>query len=1099
MRKKPNSIPQLNLFLDQTAPSEVAATWPHPQRFPHNNKQDQVGKIVEQDLHYAKNPLLITGFTSLTYIIRFLANCAPNHESFTLVRIVIGHEPLLIQPKVFRQSFNKWEQDIADFWLNKGFSLYQSQQLLQAISFLEQPNIQIRTSAKRPIHAKIYCGDNAVILGSSNYSHAGMQTQIEGNIRLTADDPRFNEAIQLAEAIWETATDYLAPFKTLLNQLLQAVTWQDALARACSELLEGKWAKKSVLRNILSSETPLWPAQEAGIAQALWILEHVGSVLVADATGSDKTRLGVHMIRALMQHIIRTGRLRQDIPILFSPPLVISTWEREALRCGLSLMVRSQGKLSNTERYPDEGLLENLRCAQVLAIDEAHRFLNRDSQRTRSLYTSMADYIALFTATPINRGINDVINLIQLLGADNFDDDVLKVLEQAWKQPRANDYSWLDETAQQTLQQAIQRFTVRRTKVMFNDLVDKSPTQYLNKLGKPCRYPEHLSHVYACGETQDDRRLAQMIDEEAKKLRGLINLTSITFSHNDRIRGMSEESVLKLRLSAAPAIARYHIKSRLRSSRAAVLEHIEGTESLAQWNLPTNKKNISGNMIKKIQDFINHRTLPSTNLTIALPEWLIEPSAYEVVCREEISIYQRIRDLIHQMSDTREETKTKFLKNLLQEHKLVLAFDEHIITLLDIKQRLIKYNHTNVIVATGDAPNERNTLQTIFALGSNKQDIIALCSKAVSESISLQEASVVVHLNMPSVISIAEQRIGRIDRMDSLHQAIHIYWPDDSEEFALSNDEVFFGRHILNAKIFGSNMDLPPELLANPVPTRIVKPTDINDQVEQILSGEVSSGTLAIYDAFQPVRMLVQGEDPLIDPAKYLQMRGQTANVISSVSLVKSKSSWAFFAIKGSLLGAPRWVYMPSVESKPETNLDIISIALRQQLGTKPEQYAMDKTAVLLLKQFLDHVRQTESLLLPRKKQRALEEFDIILGKYELEARKLVDSERLSVIQAIRSLTKSNSTIAPDSQEDSYTFDLTSVADAWIDLIRPVWNDHLQNTRRNKRPLLLRDLRHTLVSKPLSTEQLREGFNHIPLIAPLDQRIVAAIVGIPIT
>ena len=29
---------------------------------------------------------------------------------------------------------------------------------------------------------------------------------------------------------------------------------------------------------------PFWPSQRQGIAQALWVLEHVGSVLVADAS-----------------------------------------------------------------------------------------------------------------------------------------------------------------------------------------------------------------------------------------------------------------------------------------------------------------------------------------------------------------------------------------------------------------------------------------------------------------------------------------------------------------------------------------------------------------------------------------------------------------------------------------------------------------------------------------------------------------------------------------------------------------------------------------------------------------------------------------------
>ncbi|MCZ7140631.1 DEAD/DEAH box helicase family protein, partial [Salmonella enterica subsp. enterica] len=80
---------------------------------------------------------------------------------------------------------------------------------------------------------------------------------------------------------------------------LKVVSWQEALARACSELLEGQWAKHYIEQHIDLGDTKLWPSQEQGIAQALWILENVGSVLVADPTGSGKTRMGAHLLRAL--------------------------------------------------------------------------------------------------------------------------------------------------------------------------------------------------------------------------------------------------------------------------------------------------------------------------------------------------------------------------------------------------------------------------------------------------------------------------------------------------------------------------------------------------------------------------------------------------------------------------------------------------------------------------------------------------------------------------------------------------------------------------------------------------------------------------------
>ena len=67
-------------------------------------------------------------------------------------------------------------------------------------------------------------------------------------------------------------------------------------------------------------------------------------------------------------------------------------------------------------------IAEDSRRDAVAYVDEAHNFLNRDTNRTRQVRDSAADHVLLFTATPINRGAADLLQLVGLLGADNFDD-----------------------------------------------------------------------------------------------------------------------------------------------------------------------------------------------------------------------------------------------------------------------------------------------------------------------------------------------------------------------------------------------------------------------------------------------------------------------------------------------------------------------------------------------------------------------------------------------------------------------------------------------------------------------------------------------------
>ncbi|WVM88576.1 hypothetical protein UMZ34_21155 [Halopseudomonas pachastrellae] len=44
------------------------------------------------------------------------------------------------------------------------------------------------------------------------------------------------------------------------------------------------------------------------------------------------------------------------------------------------------------------------------------------------------------------------------------------------------------------------------------------------------------------------------------------------------------------------------------------------------------------------------------------------------------------------------------------------------------------------------------------------------------------------------MVRYAEQRVGRIDRMDSPHDSIECWWPRDADTFALKADERFIAR-----------------------------------------------------------------------------------------------------------------------------------------------------------------------------------------------------------------------------------------------------------------------------------------------------------------
>src|SRR5205085_8970887 len=136
---------------------------------------------------------------------------------------------------------------------------------------------------------------------------------------------------------------------------------------------------------------------------------------------------------------------------------------------------------------------------------------------------------------------------------------------------------------------------------------------------------------------------------------------------------------------------------------------------------------------------------------------------------EEIAAYEHISSLVDKLSGMREATKATTLINKATDHGKILCFDSTVIT-LEYLQKLIDEAHTGLktIVATGQSLTNKNAVMDALALGSsNVEPLIALCSDAMSEGINLQHARALVLLDMPSVLRIIEQRIGRIDRMDS--------------------------------------------------------------------------------------------------------------------------------------------------------------------------------------------------------------------------------------------------------------------------------------------------------------------------------------------
>ncbi len=548
--------------------------WPESKRYPLNNEVGKVGTWVRRDLEGSQNYLILTGFSSLEYIIEEIGKEKIWRDRF--ITIVLGNEPIIREElikKRLTKKRNAFPNHIADYWLERGISIKLNGPLLSLITAIETGKISFKIHPE--LHGKVYVGDHHLIMGSSNYSHSGMKYQAEINARYEKGNHEYNDIKDIAEYYLYKSADYNDDLLGLLNKLLQLVDWEEALARAIAELLEGDWVEKYFKDLHPGENMSLWLTQRQAIGQALYILDNEGSVLIAEPTGSGKTKVGANLLAALLNRFWQQGHGNRSKYKIIAPPLVLENWQEELNSLYFTVANPiSHGILSHLSSPQNQTHLKDIQDANVLLIDEAHNYLNTYTNRSQTIQNNKADHVILFTATPINKKWNDLLRMIELLGLDNLSESAYN----AYKKLRRvrSGFQLNDEVAEQ-LRSYTQKFIVRRTKKEINEIIDRNLEAFRNESGKLYRFPKHVCHIYPVKQNEKDIELGEKIDSLSRRLRGILSLRKIEMTKMQIAEGIDPKQYVNGRLKGAAALSRYNIKNCLRSSRAALIEHILGT------------------------------------------------------------------------------------------------------------------------------------------------------------------------------------------------------------------------------------------------------------------------------------------------------------------------------------------------------------------------------------------------------------------------------------------------------------------------------------------------------------------------------------------
>ncbi len=1057
--------------------------WPPQEEFPLNIKliKRTTEAILHKDIQNSTDYLIITGFTSLSNLVDLFGS--KDFEKLNKVRILIGFEPNLRG----RKSYQKFglDKEIKDYWLKNRFSIMQGGAVINLINKIENSLIEFKFKDK--LHAKIYVGDEFAILGSSNFSRNGLTSQEEANIRVKNSKDRVSEKKQydsiklIAESYYEEATPYNNKIIELLKELIKEVTWEEALARAIAEILEGDWLNeyKEILGKL--EQIKLWPTQWKGLAQAVSILQRQSNVLIADPTGAGKTKLCTSVILSLKHWLYEIGKNYSTNSLIICPPLVVQKWEDEfrAMK-RMNNTQRSMGLLSNASGTNKKKITEELKIANILTIDEAHNYLSPHSNRTALIKDNHADFKILITATPISKKVEDLLRLIELLDIDNLDDKNFELYKELVNKP----YKRSRNENVQNLRNFISQFTVRRTKKTLNNEIDKQPEKYLNALNKPCKFPKQIEKTYTTKETKEDKEIVAQINTLIQKIKGITYLYTFHKPNFEISNEDSLEGYIQKRINSGKALSTYMIRAALRSSHVALVEHIEGSDKAMKHFGFSGKTKGTGDKLNKLDSYIKRAKLPIRNPMFKkelFPEWLVEKEAFLKACQEEYEVYSQISNLAKKLSGNREMGKVKQLIAANTKHDNIIAFDSTVITLYYFKMLFdTHFPEQKILVATGnEKDNDSKKVMEVFNLLSTSTDkYIALCSDKMSESIDLQKASCIVLLDLPSVLRIVEQRIGRVDRMDSLNESIEIFWPDDSEEYSLNADSRLIQTNDMVEQIYGSNFNIPENLKERFFEKTESVKSIIKEYKDFVDKDESWTG---IHDSFQPISDLKEGPTAIIKEKDYNEFKNVTAEVKTRVSFLESNQNWCFIALRGDKNKSPKWYF---IDDKDIIHTDFPDVCqqLRNAITKNVNELTWQEQP---LEKYIKLFKHKERELLPPKKKRALEVAEAII-----EAK--LKSKDISLI--LRSNLNYSQNLLNSKTEEVVDFE--RLAEEWIDILQPYLDEKRRANKRKKIILNLSNLKNDYKKIDFEMINFEKLFDKCIIADDVDKRIAACIIGV---
>lgn len=719
--------------------------------------------------------------------------------------------------EITREEFlNELKKDIQ----SADYSKQVENGILEFIQDIISGKIEIKAHPNRNIHAKIYifrqkeehthAGYGAVITGSSNLTQSGIETNFEFNVELRDyDDIKF--ATDTFETLWQEAINMIP---AEIDQLKDSTYLNESFTpfEIYIKFLIEYFGKSIEYDPESITDLPKGYRKLAYQIDAVndgynKLLKHNGFIL-ADVVGLGKTIIAT----IIAKKFYFTNGYRTKI-LIVHPPQLKSNWERTIRDFEVpNIHFVSNGSLHHVKHPEDYDLV---------IIDEAHKFRSDESEmfhqlqrlcktkRKRSGYDgSREKKVILVTATPLNNRPDDIRNILYLfqdaktstLEIGNLQHFFRPLIDKYEKLKKQKDRSIISAEVKQIYEEirvkVIEPLVVRRTRTdlrttpeYWNDIIEQGlsfpdiipPKQILYQLD------DELNDLYdlTISLVKDTKKGLKYFRYQAIRFLPL-EVKNALFNMRADVISESLADIMRILLVKRIDSSFHAFKMSLHRYQQANLAMLKMIENDRIFIAP--KLNVNEFVLNDQEDELERILEDST-----------EPRLIHVFKREDfaeefikgIKHDQNVLDnLVQRWAKIERDPKLdEFIKRLnkelfldkINDNRKLIVFSESKETTQYLKPILEKATGRKILAI--DSSNQKEYAEIIrlnfdanVELSSQKDDFeIILTTEVLAEGVNLHRSNVIVNYDIPWNATRLMQRIGRVNRIGTTSERIHIY------------------------------------------------------------------------------------------------------------------------------------------------------------------------------------------------------------------------------------------------------------------------------------------------------------------------------------